>query len=521
MLRNKPKLSYCGLTVILSNPSRFDKLNLLTATGGVFFDNHCLQPDYNRMRCDIRLLEDKTSFLPNTKCILLLGEAAMHHYVPDTRNNSLNEMRGSPLYVGDIPAIASYFPQDCADLKDHESTFNPESKNYSGEERTEIEDDGDVKSFSNTKRGNYAFWLHSDVKKCKRILQTGDKQWPTEAPPIYKIYPAAQEVIDVLSNTKDCWMDFDIETDYEEQNLLCFSFTFDGRVVYSVPVLDNNYRPAYSRLYEIIRALVIAIKNNTLVAHNGAAFDFFVLGYKYHIPVYKVYDTMLAMHRCYPDVEKSLGHCVSLWTYQRFHKDQDSGSYITKDQMLEKLKYCAKDVFTLYLVRNAIQKYEKTVVGLSDSIACAQRSIRPYLVTMLQGIRYSAEEVEKRCKENDELMMQYNRIIECLIGPNGMIDVRKAVKGKAKMFAGSNKQCVEYFHNMLGYPVVARSPKTGDPALGKKAIYKLALREKNPVITFVMLYRKVQKEFGALSFIPWKDDDGKVVNYKQWIEKIV
>ena len=523
MLRNKPKTAYCGLTIVLSNPSRFDKLSLLTATGGVFFNNQCLQPDFCTLQCDVRLMEDRTPFLPDTKCIVLLGQSAMHHYVPDTQNNTLNEMRGSPLYVNGIPAIASYNPQECADIKNHEQMLNTEHKDYGGEEGKDTDDDeGDVKSFSPTKRGNYAFWLKADISKCKKLLRSGSRMWPIETQPIYKIYPSSEEVINVLSNTKGCYMDFDIETDYEEQNLLCFSFTFDGKTVYSVPVLNTDYKWAYTALPFIIRSLAIAIHDNILVAHNGAAFDFFVLGYKYHIPVYETYDTMLSMHRCFPDVEKSLGHCVSYWTYQRFHKDTDSRAYFTNEHLLAKLKYCAKDVFTMHLVRKAIQSYERTVPGLSESIRCAQRSIHPYLIAMLQGIRYSNEKVQAICKENDELMMQYNRIIEILIGPNAVVDIAKCVKNKPGMFASSNKRCCEYFHNMLGYPaVVPRSEKTGMPSLGKKAMYKLALKHNNPVITFAMLYRQVQKEYGSMSFVPWKDDKGEVVDVGEWLESNV
>ena len=58
MLRHKPKFSYCGLTIVLSNPSRFDVLKLLSSRGGDFFENFCLQPDYNLMQCDVRLAED-------------------------------------------------------------------------------------------------------------------------------------------------------------------------------------------------------------------------------------------------------------------------------------------------------------------------------------------------------------------------------------------------------------------------------------------------------------------------------
>jgi hypothetical protein len=75
---------------------------------------------------------------------------------------------------------------------------------------------------------------------------------------------------------------------------------------------------------------------------------------------------------------------------------------------------------------------------------------------------------------------------------------------------------------MLGYPtVVPRSEKTGMPSLGKKAMYKLALKHNNPVITFVMLYRQVQKEYGSMSFVPWKDDKGEVIDVGEWLESNV
>lgn len=520
MLKNKPKLKYCGLTAILSNPSRFDKLSLLTSTGGVLF-NELLQPDYNIMQVEVRLMEDKSAFLENTKVIILLGEAAMHYWLPrDTGNNTLNEMRGSPFYINNIPTIASFFPQDAADIKSYEQEFNEQSKEYSGDEETgnDGEDEGDVKRFSNTKRSNYAFWLKCDIEKCKRILRTGEKKWPVEEEPTYKIYGNPEEIINVLTNTKNEYLYFDMETDFEEQNILCFSFAFaslDSKSinVYSVPILNHEYKFAYSSYYLIIRALIISIRDNILVAHNGAAFDFFVLGFKYSIPVYRVYDTMTAMHRCFPDIEKSLGHCVSKWTFQKFHKDSASHAYRTIQHMMDELKYCGKDVFTMILVHRAIDKYARTIPGLQASIDCVNRSIVPYLTTSIQGIRYSQEKVDKLCDENDRLMTQYLRIINMMIGPTGMEHCKKSIKGKAKSLPSSNTQCADYFHEQLGYGVVGRSSKTQKPSLGKKNMFKLALRYDNPVITFILLFRTVQKEYSALRFYPWKSDENKVVSY--------
>src|SRR3954462_6380831 len=113
MLRHAPKLPYKGLTIVLSNPSRFDRSELISATGGWFFSKECLAPHLNRLQCDIRLAEDRSAFLPNTKAILLLGGKALHLW---TGLDSLQEIRGTPLNIGGIPAIASFTPQDCCDM---------------------------------------------------------------------------------------------------------------------------------------------------------------------------------------------------------------------------------------------------------------------------------------------------------------------------------------------------------------------------------------------------------------------
>ena len=357
------------------------------------------------------------------------------------------------------------------------------------------------------------FWLSRDVWKCKQLLRSKNTKWPEESQPVYKIYPSADEIINELNSHENEFLYFDMETDYEEQNLLCFAFCFSsGSTVYSCPVLNHNYQPAYSSLHLIIKALVFAIDRNTIVAHNGAGFDFFVLGAKYHIPIKRAYDTMLAMRRCFPDIEISLGHCVSYWTYQKFHKDTDSIAYRTQEHLMAKLRYCAKDVFTMYLVKKAIDEYSKNIPGLAESIVCANNSIIPYLTCSIQGIRYSQEKVDTLKKENDELMMQYNRIVEILIGEKGMEEARKAIKGGKKGFLpGSNKQCCNYFHEQLGYPVLFRSTITQEPSLGKKVMYQLALKHENPVIRFILLYRQVQKEYGALKFRPWKDNENKIL----------
>lgn len=519
MLRNKPVLTYSGLTVILSNESRFDTQfkRLLSSGAGALFNNFCLRPELNSMQCDVRVSEDKSPFLPGTKCIMLLGERALFDWLPECLNRSLNECRGGIYYINSIPAIPSFYPQDAADIRGHEQRYNPLDKNYTPDddsyEDDEKEEADSEKKLGRTRRSNYAFWLRADTRKAKSILQEGASRSLIQ--PTYKIQPSPSEVITILTDTKNQYLYLDLETDYEP-NIQCFSFSFNGSVVYCVPVLDHNYKPAYTAVPFLFRALAIAIRDNTVVAHNGANFDFLVLTSKYNIPIYQCYDTMIAMHRCFPDVEKSLGHCVSYWTNERFHKDEDSEGYNTPSQVEARLKYCGKDVHTMYLVHQAIEKYAKTIPGLNESIRVAQQSICPYLITTLTGIKYNAEKVLSLQEENDRLMMQYLRLINLLLGEHNIEEIRTAVKGRAKAFAGSNTQCCKYFHEMLGYPVVMHSNKTGKPSLGKKSMYKLALQHPdNPVIQLVLAYRTIAKEYGTLKFCPWRGDDGKIINFQQ------
>ena len=517
MLRTKPRLNYSGLTVVLSNPSRHDTVNLLTANGGMLFNKHCLQPEYNSMQIDVRLADDKSPFLEGTKCILTQGEYACHQLLPETRDNFLGEVRGGIYSHKGIPTIPTFSAQEAADIKNYEDELNTNSKNYTGDSEISDggEEEGDGKRHGKTKRANYAFWIKADCRKAKAILQHGVQSRRT---PDYMCLSKADDIISILTNTKGKELYFDIETDFEEQNLLCFAFSFDGTTIYSVPILDYTYHWAYPSIHFIMRALAIAVRDNIVVAHNGAAFDFFVLAHKYKIAINKTYDTMLAMHRCFPDIERSLGHCTSLWTNERFHKDTDSRAYATKEHMTQKLQYCGKDVYTMFLIKQAIDKYAKTIPGLTESIDAAMACIKPYLITTLQGIRYSDDVRKKVLSDNDIILNKYLTLINYLVGEETLSKIKtKASKSTLPL---SNKQCVKYFHEALGYPVVGRSMQTGEPSLAKQNLFKLQLKHENPVITLCSVFRAIAKESSMLKFTPWRDDNGKVINYADYQKSI-
>lgn len=494
MLRHKPKYTYKGLTIIMSNPSRFDTKELLSGAAGFKFNQRCLQPEVNRHQCDIRLIDDESPLLDGTKCVLLMGEKAHHKYTGAT--TTLDENRGSPILVNNLPTISTYSAQDSCDSKNYEKFLNTAYQSVEEFLSEEIAA-GEIyesKGRGRTARSNYAWWLQQDTKKALRIVNNGGTLPSEHFPePAYIINPPASVLIQTLRSHKNDHFYFDIETDFETLDIRCIAISFrsDPEIVYIFQVLDIFYRPYYDEIAEILTAFAVCVRDNISVAHNGALFDFLVFAIKLHIPIgRRVYDTMIAQHRCYPDIEKSLGHCISLYTYLPYHKNEGVHTYRNGQQADQLMYYCGKDVYGMMLVHEGQMRIARQDAGLLASIEQANRAVRPFLVMTYTGMRYNDSARKVWVKENDRLMEHYLSFMRYLHGG----DIEALI---------SNKKCVEYFHNRLGYKVVGRT-KSGAPAMDEKALLQLKLKyPENVVIDILLKYRSKKKETGTLCFRPW------------------
>jgi hypothetical protein len=491
--------------VVLSNPSRRDVKagKLLTGYAGNFFWSNCLR-ELKAQECDIRTADTiEEDLLPNTRVILLLGEYAFHFWGGKNYHNySIHEQRGYLLTIEKWPAchvIASYFPQDCMDVIDFEAKYNPESKSSHQSLDKEEQDDLEVKSRKGrTNRANYRFWLKEDCKKVKKFLLMSKEELakvPSTENCHYEIYPKASEAIAILMETKGKSLYIDIETD-SNYNILCFSFSFVLDIIYTIPLYRYDYCLGYPKeeWSRIIQALVVAMRDNEVVAHN-AMFDLFILAWKYRLPVgRKVYDTMLAHHRCWPEAEKSLGHAISHLTLkERYHKDEGIFQPKNAEQEWSLWEYNAKDVSSMILVREALDARAEKYPELKGSIEQGNSMVYPYLVCTMQGIKYNEEKVAKLLEENDIKMNFYLKCLELLVG--------------MEFLPTSPKQCHDYFFHMMKYKIQDRSD-TGNPSWSEVALRKLILTLnthgiKNPVADFCLAYRRLKKESGTLEALPW------------------
>lgn len=481
-MRILPQLTYTGLTIILDRPSRFDNGGLIMGNAGSWVDSSLAACGHNRHTVEVRTLsEAHQPFLPNTKAVLLLGEQSLHRYLPDV---TLGEQRGCPFVIDGIPYVASYQPQDCYDRYNYFSSDENEENDNAGETET-----AEAKStHGKTRRKNWRFWLRQDIKKCGRIALAG-----MFAPrPNYRLWPDIHSAIGLLTTTKGQYLYLDIETDSNLQ-MTCFGFSFDSQDIYVVPMLQTD-RPVkeyyYGDTHKILRALAVAIRDNTVVIHN-AMFDLFVLAWRYGIPLEgRVYDTMLAHTRCYIEIEKSLGHCISLYTDLPYHKNTSVFEPHNHHQTQQLYEYNGKDVFALTQIKPKIDE-TATRLGATESVEQVNRMVLPYLTMSLQGMNLDVARIVNLVSDNDRRKFQIKRILHGLTG--GM-----------DFNPNSHQQVSRYLYaNTFTNTTTGRTfriPKPKEDPTNEKTLLSILLKHEIPAIHAIIKYRGVGKQSSQCKF---------------------
>lgn len=403
-------------------------------------------------------------------------------------NGAVETLRGSPQVIDGITYLPTFHPQDALDRKNYEQSLNPQfaSADDDSDSDSEVsESDSETKDRSKTSRKNFRFWFGQDVGKAVRICREGLRHNTCN----YILQPESTALLNWMAGLKDQHVYFDIETTLDTKQITCFSLSVDAKEVWAIPVIGYDQKLCYdtSILCNIFGALAGVFRRNTIVVHN-AAFDLFILCWKYHIPPppsAQIVDTMVMHHRLYAEIEKSLGHCVSLYTDQPYHKDEGVFQPKNKAQERQLLLYNAKDVETLALVYEGLHERAKNIPGAIDSWRQANASIRTYLTMSLRGLRLNTDAL---CKHIDALERRReiieNRVLATLVG--------------YPLNPRSPKQVANYLYNELRLP----QPR-GDELTGKKALYKLALKHDIPAIKVILAIRRWSREKGALGFRMW------------------
>lgn len=469
-MRTPPSRLYSGTTIIIDEPSRFDKdHNMLLAGPARRFlaDDAGLDVE----TCDLRTIDETPPWLKDTTSVILAGNRASNKYL-QTSNDPPGYIR---LVPPGIRATTVFDIQDCCDFR-----------NLSGDDAEAEENftERDSKERIPTRRKNYRFWTAWHIRK----LLSGATVNEPEIKPI--CYPKLNEVVQLLMDIKDEDLYLDIETSRTHQCLTVVgvSSTSIWPRIYVVPVYLISGQLAYSNFHSFHHALSRAMVRNTVVGHNIAGFDLLVLAMFYGFPLPTIkggpppYDTMLANHRAFPEAEKSLAHVIAQWTEQPYHKDLSTDVYNNEQQNALWI-YNAHDVYTLKLIKDAQLAYAATIPGLSSSIAQANSSIVPYVANSLTGLPLDQMRLAEIGGALGKQKEALSRIASTLVG--------------RPFNPGSSQQCAKFFHDELNYPPVGKT-ESGRPAMGRKALYQLYMKHNNPLLPVIIKYRSAAKDLGTL-----------------------
>lgn len=463
------------LTILYPEPNRFDKANgyiPFSSTAGEFFKHRTIDT-ISDLVLDIRLPGSyHLPLIPGTR-VLGLGPLACKAITGDS---NLNKYRGYRLAYLGRPTTVTYDHLSCWE-------FNAED-----EDEDASSDDKDV---GITRKSNYLFWALADFKKLFTSPQP-------HAQHIHVSYPDIQSVIRLLDKapTGGCFT-LDIETRIQDNCLDAIGIGYiatDRVYTYAVPIYHSDNSRAYngSDMARFWKSLYHFLHRSdiTIVGHN-LAFDLSILHYYYHLPIpARVHDTMLFMHRDNSNIDKSLSHAISYYTdAQENHKGELCPNTSEKNfrQLLEyngKDLYWTAEVYRRQLLRSSANPH------LDGAVQIANRAQKLCLIMSFTGIEVNQEALEEQKKALTLKLAQWDRVAAILTG-------------QPEFNCNSSQQVGRYFYDILHYEILEFTDK-GAPAADEKTLYKLQLRQPNPMMALILSYRAAKKELGMLEFIPYE-----------------
>jgi len=396
--------------------------------------------------------------------ILALGEEACKMFAPD---DNLNKHRGYCLTHLSNEVICTYAPIQAWEFK----TSGDED-----DEDDDTKDDGAEKDVARTKKSNYLFWIISDFNK---LLRQRKEFRPFKT----TISPSIQDAVNFLDSIENRACVIDIETRIQDHSLDCIGVADCLRnqsmvIPFFLPSGTLYYGKDTARIWRSLYKL-FRRPGVTIVGHN-LAFDLSILSAKYHLPIPPLlYDTMLAMHRQFPMVDKSLSHAISYYTSAPRNHKGDIRPNTTTQNFQDLLKYNAEDLRQTAAVMEAQQTFHLQDDKLKEAVDIANQLQVLTLTMSATGINIDTSKLDAT---KDHLRRRYEQLTRCI---QILVDDKESNPN-------STQQVGEYLFEKLHYPVVEVT-KTGAPSTSAKSLYKLQLLQNTPLIPLVIEAKETKK----------------------------
>lgn len=337
------------------------------------------------------------------------------------------------------------------------------------------------------------------------------------------LYPTASEVGDFIARVARTNIVIDVETTGEEPlqcQLICIGIASENGLAMNIPVLKSGGVPYWETQEEKafvlgLVAWLMAHPETPKTFHNGA-FDTLVL-YAHGMPVTNwVDDTMLAHHVVDGELPHGLAYVASRYLEVPYWKDDVKGDKSWLDLDDETMRsYNLRDCLTTRECRKqlladvqslGLQQLYREEVALAEIM---MRATRKGLMIDLQ--RRDDETIDDRPrilgKDGRDLGPNPRFGKPKGLGPylrgerQEALNVLRQLSGDPQFNPASPIQLQKFLYETLGFPVVARSKKSGKPSTDKNAMVLLSLHADSPerkaALKNLVKFRKSDKMLGT------------------------
>lgn len=250
---------------------------------------------------------------------------------------------------------------------------------------------------------------------------------------------------------------YDIETSFG--SITCVSLAFSPTDSMSIPT-TKKYWGSTLRLKDVIKQIQWVLTDNTgLKIAQNASFDIQYLMRLFNIlPSKPWFDTMIAQHSCYSEMQKSLAFLTSIYTNEPYYKDDLKvwNADMTDNHKL--WNYNARDSAVTFEIKNALD-IEMDSLGVRHTYNFMMDLLEPLLFMMLKGVRI---DTDKKQEYRDKLIPQLEEKIAHIQTTYGDVN------------PNSPKQVAALIDRLGLTPIINR--KTGKPTTNRKALTKLSAK---------------------------------------------
>ena len=419
-----------------------------------------------------RLIDELAEF--EGKVIMLLGATPMKLLIDDPNFDSISKYRGSFYHAEDFPHLKEKLAGKIIGL-----TYHPSFTMYYNQPI-------------------HFYTVIADLNKALKVIE--DPELLKDNTEI-KIQPTLDEILKfyALVKTKE-HVAFDIEATPEF--ITCFSLAIyhENKILsMSIPLMNNQ--GSYWSVEEEIKVWIglAEILNNLnikIIGQNGM-FDLMFVLRTMNIKTDNFYfDTMIAQHRCYTELPKSLAYLTSSYTYYPYYKDEGKQSHlkVIKDWP-QYWKYNAKDsAYLLPIAETLIKELEE--FESIDAMDYMMELHKPLMEMEFNGILTDKKGIISSRKKYERwinaLQHGLNKVVKKEINPN------------------SAKQMIAYFYGIcMIKPYINR--KTGNASCDAVALHRIAKKKvKGSFEAKIIIKIRKYKKLLSTYFEVLVDDDNRL-----------